>query len=65
LEAGHARPRVGARKIDVDEGLGIAGEHWKIEEHGGVDDDAAGGFLLGAKAVFGAGAEQEFIGEEL
>jgi hypothetical protein len=23
------------------------------------------GFLLGAKAVFGAGAEQEFIGEEL
>jgi hypothetical protein len=46
-------------------GLGIAGEHLKIEKHGGVDDDAAGGFLLGAKAVFGAGAEQEFIGEEL
>jgi hypothetical protein len=58
-------PALERGKINVDEGLGIAGEHLKIEKHGGVDNDAAGGFLLGAKAVFGAGAEQEFIGEEL
>src|SRR6202030_1486188 len=48
-------PALERGKIDVDEGLGIAGEHLKIEKHGGVDNEAAGGFLLGAKAVFGAG----------
>src|SRR5215470_12808469 len=51
--------------IDVDEGFGMAGEHLQIEEHHGVHDDTARGFLARLEDVFVASCtKQQLVGED-
>jgi hypothetical protein len=53
------------RIIGIDESFCRTNESLEVKEHGGIDNDAAGGILAGMKNILRAAAEEELVCKNL
>jgi hypothetical protein len=54
-----------SRFVRIDERFGGASKCLQVEEHRGINDDAARGILAGLENVLRAAAEKQFVAEDI